>query len=219
MYVPLTKRISGSEPSERIQLWVGKLSVALLGIIAIWVAFNVKRFGGAFDVYMKAESIYKITLFIPVFIGLLFTKTPWWSAIVSVSVGVLAALVVGIFAARQSELPLGFMNILFADIKVTWIGFDLSRYELNAIVGLFVTGTVFLGSAFFNKREGAFKASIESFETDLRTPAYSDPDTKIGHEGLKAYRLMGWLAILIGMILLVHFVQRLCIVTIWKRII
>jgi len=102
VFVPLTKRMSGSEPSERIQLWVGKTSVALLGIIAIWVAFNVKRFGGAFDVYMKAESIYKITLFIPVFIGLLFTKTPWWSAIVSVSVGMLAALVVGIFATRQS---------------------------------------------------------------------------------------------------------------------
>jgi len=202
VFVPLTKRMSGSEPSERIQLWVGKTSVALLGIIAIWVAFNVKRFGGAFDVYMKAESIYKITLFIPVFIGLLFTKTPWWSAIVSVSVGMLAALVVGIFAARQSELPLGFMNILFADIEVTWFGFVLTRYELNAFVGIFVTGTVFLGSAFFNKREGDFKASIESFETDLRTPAYSDPDTKISAEGLKSYRLMAWLAILIGVILI-----------------
>ena len=202
VYVPVATRISGTAPSERIQLWVGKLSVACLGIIAIWVAFNVKRFGGAFDVYMKAESIYKITLFIPVFIGILFTKTPWWSAIVSVSVGVLAALVVGIFAARQSELPIGFMNILFADVKVTWLGCDLSRYELNACVGIFVTGTVFLGSAFFNKREGAFKESIESFEIDLKTPAYSDPDTKIGDEGLKAYRLMGWLAVLIGAILI-----------------
>lgn len=202
VYVPVATRISGTAPSERIQLWVGKLSVACLGIIAIWVAFNVKRFGGAFDVYMKAESIYKITLFIPVFIGILFTKTPWWSAIASVSVGVLAALVVGIFAARQSELPIGFMNILFADINVTWFGFDLSRYELNACVGIFVTGTVFLGSAFLNKREGAFKESIESFEIDLKTPAYSDPDTKMGIEGLKAYRLMGWLAVLIGAILI-----------------
>ncbi len=94
------------------------------------------------------------------------------------------------------------MNILFADIKVTWFGFDLTRYELNAFVGIFVTGTVFLGSAFFNKREGDFKASIESFETDLRTPAYSDPDTKISAEGLKSYRLMAWLAILIGIILI-----------------
>ncbi|MFL3656574.1 MAG: sodium:solute symporter family protein [Opitutales bacterium] len=202
VYVPVATRLSGNAPSERIQLWVGKLSVACLGIIAIWVAFNVKKFGGAFDVYMKAESLYKITLFIPVFIGILFTKTPWWSAIVSVSVGVLAALVVGIFAARQSELPIGFMNILFADIKVTWFGFDLTRYELNACVGIFVTGTVFLGSAFFNKREGAFKDSIESFETDLKTPAFSDPDSKIGTEGLKAYRLMGWLAILIGAIVI-----------------
>ncbi len=151
---------------------------------------------------MKAESLYKITLFIPVFIGILFTRTPWWSAIVSVSVGVVAALAVGVAAARQSELPIGFMNILFADIKVNWLGFDLTRYELNAIVGIFVTGGDFLGSTFFNKREGAFKQSIESFEQDLKTPAQAEPDTKISADGLKAYRLMAKLAILIGIILI-----------------
>ncbi len=202
VYVPIATRIRGAAPGEKVQLWVGKLVVATLGVIAIWVAFNVKRFGGAFDVYMKAESLYKITLFIPVFIGILFTRTPWWSAIVSVTIGVIAALAVGVAAARQSDLPVGFMNILFADIKVNWFGFDLTRYELNAIVGIFVTGGVFLGSTFFNKREGAFKQSIESFERDLKTPAHAEPDTKISVDGLKAYRLMAKLAVLIGLILI-----------------
>lgn len=202
VYLPISTRLSGKAPTERLQLWVGKSIVALLGITAIWVAFNVQRFGGAFDVYMKAESLYKITLFVPVFIGLLFTRTPWWSAIASVAAGVVGVLTVGVCATLQSELPLGFMNVLFADINITLFGFDLTRYELNAIVGLVVTGSVFFGSSFFDKREGAFKTSIESFEKDLNTPAHADPDNKIGVEGLKSYRLMAWLALFIGLALI-----------------
>lgn len=198
VYVPVATRFSGRAPAEKTQMWVGKLCVALLGIIAIWVAFNVKRFGGAFDVYMRAESLYKITLFVPVFLGLLYTKTPWWSALASVAAGVVSVLVIGVFAALQSELPLQFMNILFADISVTWFGFDLTRYELNATVGLAVSGLVFFVSAFFNKRQGDFKTRIESFETDLKTPAYAELDERITPEGLKAYGIMGWLALGMG---------------------
>ncbi len=198
VYVPLVSRIKGHAPAESTQLIVGKACVALLGIFAIWVAFNVKRFGGAFDVYMRAESLYKITLFVPVFIGLLFTRTPWWSAIASVTAGVIGVLGVGVFASLQSELPLGFMNILFADANVTWFRFELTRYELNAIIGLLVTTGVFIASTFFNRREGAFKNRIQSLEKDLKTPAFSEQNTALAPEGLKAYRMMGWLAIGLG---------------------
>lgn len=198
VYVPLASRVKGKAPSERQQLWVGRLCVASLGIFAIWVAFNVQRFGGAFDVYMRAESLYKITLFVPVFLGLLFTRTPWWSAIASIAVGGTGVLIIGVVATLESELPLEFMNILFADIKVTWLGFDLTRYELNALVGLILTSAVFFGSAFFNQRQGAFKKRIESLETDLRTPAYSDQPNHISPVGLKAYELMGKLAMGLG---------------------
>ena len=202
VYVPIFKSVKGREPAERVQLWVGKFFVGSLGVTAIWVAFNVRNFGGAFDVYMKAESLYKITLFIPVFIGLLYTKTPWWSAIASVLAGVAGALVVGVSATMQNGLPTTFMNVLFADIEVTWLGFELTRYELNAFVGIFVSGIVFAGSAFFNKREGSFKERIESFEHDLKTPAYAEAGTSIGREGLSAYRLMGQMAVGLGAVLI-----------------
>ncbi|MDQ8187703.1 sodium:solute symporter family protein [Pelagicoccus sp. SDUM812002] len=209
VYVPISTSIKGAAPSERTQLWFGKASVACLGVFSIFVAFNIKRFGGAFDVYMKAESLYKITLFIPVFFGLLYTKTPWWSAIASVTAGVVGVFFVGITAAREAADGITVMNILFADINATWFGFDLTRYELNAIVGILTSGSVFLASAFFNKREGDFKTRIESFETDLKTPAYSDPNTKIGSEGLIAYRLLGYLSLLIGGILLLVTIPTL----------
>jgi SSS family solute:Na+ symporter len=209
VYVPLTNRLRGSDPTERTQLWVGKSIVALLGLIAIWVAFNVQRFGGAFDVYIKAESLYKITLFVPVFFGLLFTRTPWWSAIASVTAGVASVLIVGVFAAAGTAEGVSFMNVLFADMTVHWIGFELTRYELNALVGLFVSGSVFAASAAFNRRTGDFKDRIEAFEKDLRTPAYADVDDRIRPEGLKAYSLMAWLSIVIGSLLVILVIPTL----------
>ncbi len=202
VYVPIASRVSGKVPTERRQLLVGKTCVALLGIFAIWVAFNVQKYGGAFDVYMKAESLYKITLFVPVFIGLLWTKTPWWSAIASVTAGVVAVLGVGVYASFQSGVAPTAMNVLFSDVAVTWFGLELTRYELNALVGLIVSGGVFYVTSFFNKREGAFRERIESFEKDMKTPAHSHPDTKIGPEGLQSYRFMGRLAVGMGVLLI-----------------
>jgi Na+/proline symporter len=205
VFVPLSTLVRGSQPSEKVQLWVGKTFVGLLGLTAIWIAFNVQRFGGAFDVYMKAESLYKITLFVPVFFGLLYTRTPWWSAIAAVVAGVIVVLGIGVVAALQSTGTVTFMTVLFSDITVEWFGMTLTRYELNALLGLFASGSVFVVSAFFDRRAGAFRQRIESFEKDLRTPAYADVDDRIGPEGLKAYRLMGFLAVGLGLFLLVLF--------------
>ncbi len=198
VFVPLSQRLRGREPEERTQLWVGKGFVALLGVIAIWIAFNVQRYGGAFDVYIKAESLYKITLFVPVFIGLLFTRTPWWSAMASVVAGMLAIFAIGITAAVKSGDPVSFMSILFADIETRWFGMTLTRYELNGILGFVSAASVLLLSAFWNKRSGAFKERIESLEKDLRTPAYSNADDKIRPEGLQAYRLTAILTLGLG---------------------
>jgi len=198
VFVPLTARLRGREPEERTQLWIGKLFVALLGLTAIWVALNVQRYGGAFDVYMKAESLYKITLFVPVFFGLLYTRTPWWSAIAAVAAGMLSILGIGLVAALRSSEPVTFMSILFSDLQVNWLGLTLTRYELNTLLGLVSSGAVLFLSIFLNRRTGDFKERIESLEKDLRTPAYSDIDDRIGREGLQAYQLTAFLSIGLG---------------------
>lgn len=205
VFVPIVTKVRKRAPAERTQLWIGKFFVGLLGLIAIWVAFNVQRFGGAFDVYMKAESLYKITLFVPVFIGLLYLKTPWWSAIAAVVAGVIAVLGIGVAAALENADSLSFMNILFTDLEKTWFGLTFTRYELNAILGLLASGSVFTLTAFFNRRSGTFKDRIESLESDLATPAYANVDDRVRPEGLKAYNLMGLLAIGLGGFLLILF--------------
>jgi VIT1/CCC1 family predicted Fe2+/Mn2+ transporter len=55
-------------------------------------------------------------LFVPVFVGLLWTKTPWWSAIASVTAGVVAVLGVGVYASVQSG-DSHRMNVLFSDVE------------------------------------------------------------------------------------------------------
>lgn len=202
IFVPLTKQITGKDPEEKVQLWVGKGFVALLGVISIWVAFNVQRFGGAFEVSMRANSLYKITLFVPVFFGLLFTKTPWWSAIASVGAGMVSVVAIGVYAALSSGMSPTPMNILFADIKVSWFNFTLTRYELNALIGLAVSSGVFFISAFFNPRTGAFGKRIRAFESDLETPAYSDEEARLSKEGLLVYKLLGVLSLVIGITLM-----------------
>ena len=209
VFVPISKKVRNQAPSEKTQLLVGKIVVATLGVIAIWISFNIQKYGGAFDVYLKAESLYKITLFVPVILGILYTRTPWWTAIVSVTLGVLSVLVIGVAAAIQSEKPVTVMNILLADIETQFLGMAMTRYEMNAFVGLLVCGAVFLLAAFMDKRSGAFKERIESLETDLQTPALADEDHKVGIEGLKAYQIMGILSIALGGLLVVLMIPTL----------
>jgi hypothetical protein len=97
------------------------------------------------------------------------------------------------------------MNVLFTDLEKTIFGFTLTRYELNAILGLLASGGVFTLTAFFNRREGTFKERIESLETDLATPAHADVDDRVRPEGLKAYKLMGILAVILGAFLIILF--------------
>ena len=198
VYVPIARRLRGAEPSERRQLFVGKASVAVMGVVAIWVALNMERFGGAFDVYLRADSIYKAPMFIPVLLGLVYTRTPWWSAIVAFGAGVLGIMATGFVAGVVQGQPVQSLADLFTDIELTVFGLEMGRYEVNMLVGALVSTVAFFASALFAKREGAFKAQIERFEHDLRTPAYAAPGTKLDLRGLRAYRLAGRLALGIG---------------------
>ncbi len=60
----------------------------------------------------------------------------------------------------------------------------------------------FFASALAHRRTGAFAERIESLERDLRTPAYATGE-KLDLRGLRAYRLTGTLAMLIGVLLMV----------------
>ncbi|MGB2959950.1 MAG: hypothetical protein WBG01_04835 [Bacteroidota bacterium] len=199
-YVPLTKRYRGREPSERAQLAFGKTSVAVMGILAIWIALSVGQFGGAFDVYLRADSLYKPSMFVPVMLGLVYTRTPWWSGMVAFGSGVVAILVISVFANLANGIPVDSMGSIFEPINVTVFGVEMGRYEVNTFTGISVSGIVFVLSALFNKRKGAFAERITSLERDLRTPAHATTDA-IDLRGVRAYTFAGRLAVIIGAVL------------------
>jgi SSS family transporter len=203
VYVPAAERVQGHEPTERTQLWVGKACVAIMGVIAIWVALNMERFGGAFDVYMRAESLYKPAMFIPVLLGLVYTRTPWWSGMAALGAGVLGIVVVGVATNLSQGQPLEIMSAIFTDLRLTVWGVELGRYEINTLVGVGLSTVVFLLSSLVDERKGAFRERIEALELDLKTPALAAPGTKLDLRGLRAYRLAGRLAVVIGAVLLV----------------
>ncbi len=201
VYVPIRNRFLGEPPAERHQLWFGKLSVGIMGVIAIWIALNMDRFGGAFDTYLRANSLYTPAMFVPIILGLVFTRTPWWSGMAALGGGVFAILLAGLWINLQQGIPLT-LSGLFSDLRIAPFGIPMGRYEVNTFVGAGASALIFFGSALFNRREGAFKTQIEAFEHDLRTPAYAT-DEPLDLRGLKAYRLAARLTLGIGTLLLI----------------
>jgi len=198
VFVPISRRSLGREPSERTQLAVGRLVVLVLGLIGIAVALTAGQFGGAFDVFIKVSSLYAAPMFVPVLFGLVYTRTPWWSGMASFLGGVAAIVIIGLLANHAQGLPAASVTDLFRDVQVTPFGITLGRYELNSLVGFVVATAIFFLSALVPGRTGAFAARIEAFEADLRTPAYAAPDAVLNLRGLRAYRLAGGLSVAIG---------------------
>ena len=201
-YVPLHRRMKGVIPTERVQLLFGKASVALMGLIATWLAFNMEKLGGVFDVHTKANSLYSAPMFIPVILGLVITRTPWWSGIVAFGSGVAAIVCASFLANVTHGLPANSFASLFLDIDLYFLGMHLTRYELQMLIGISVTTIVFLASIAFASRTGPYKGRIESFEHDLATPAFATA-ADLDLRGLRASILVGRLSILIGCILFI----------------
>ena len=200
--VPISRRLKGMDPSERAQLLMGKLSVAIMGLFSIWVAFNMDKYGGAFDVYLRADSIYKPAMFVPVMLGLLYTRTPWWSGIAAVLGGVLAIVLVGVGAQLAQGGGASVLDAVFSNLEITLGGVVLTRYEINTLVGISVSTLIFAGSAFFDRREGAFAARITALEQDLKTPALAATGVPADPRGLSAFRITAWMSIGLGLLLL-----------------
>ncbi len=207
LYVPLAKRITGNEPTEKRQLIVGRSSVAMMGILAIYVALQMNQFGGSFDTYLRALSLYGPSMFIPVMLGLVYTKTPWWSGMAALGGGVLAVILANIAANINQGLEVSAFGDLFTDVSVTVVGIELTRYEINVLAGVITSSAIFFISALFDKREGAFKDRITSLEHDLQTVANTSTG-KMDRRGFLAYRLAAWLAVAIGAMLVFFFLIR-----------
>ncbi len=201
VYVPISKKVSrGKMPSDRTQLIVGKMSVLTLGILSIIISLSFQKIGSSFDIYMKIYSMTTPAMFVPVMLGMVYRKTPWWSGITTVSVGITATIIMNSVATVMAGQPFERIAHIFTDVQFSLFGIEYGKFELNIFFGVAVSVVVFfVTSRWPNKKEQDI-ARLAALDKDLRTPAYAD-DAPIDKKNIQSYKIVALLSGLIGVLL------------------
>ncbi len=177
VYAPARKKITGTAPSDQNQLAIARLTMLAVGILGIGVALYIPRLGGAFEF---ALGFYSLTaaFAMPVALGLLYTRTPWWSGIASCSAAIAVALTL---------MALGF-----------WKDQAFVRNMLSESAAALL---VFFGSSFWYRREDPRNAEIVRFEADLQRPVIVDGGS-LATADLRVYRLIARVCFVFGAVML-----------------
>ncbi len=177
IYVPLRKRAGLSVPTEANQMRVAQITMLVIGVLGIVAALFIAKTGGAFDFGLKYYSLTGPGFMMPVLLGMIYRKTPWWSGMASSVAAFVAAF--------------GFMA---ADAFPTHV------YERNILSASIAATLVFVISAFFYRADDPRSAEAERLDTDLRTPVPIDSDAPIG--GLRDYQMLATVSVILGVVLL-----------------
>lgn len=174
--VPLRRRFTGDTLSEKGQLRVAWTTMSLVGVLGVIVAFIIPRFGGAFQfalIYFSLTASFQM----PVALGMIFRRTPWWSGIAAST----AALTVAIILMVAGVFP----------------EHDFAR---NMIVEALVASLVFGLSSFWFKADDPRHAGLKDLERDLATPVEPASDTDYGG-AMQVYGLIGVVCLILGGVL------------------
>jgi len=177
MYVPLKKKFSTGEPTEKKQLQVARMTMLIIGTLGVAVALYIPKLGGAFAFALQFYSLTSAFM-MPVALGILYRKTPWWSGIASCSAAIIVALTLMALGLWQDQ---AFTRNIFSEAITATI--------------------VFFGSAFFYKADDPRHAELARFELDLRTPAFGETDAS-AKDSLKAYALLAKICLILGGVLI-----------------
>ncbi|MEE9190574.1 MAG: hypothetical protein V3U16_07375 [Candidatus Neomarinimicrobiota bacterium] len=202
VYVPISKKVNhGEMPSDRTQLIIGKMSVLTLGVLSIIISLSFQKIGSSFDIYMKIYSMTTPAMFVPVMLGLVYRRTPWWSGITSVSIGIISTLIMNAVATVMSGHPLERITHIFADVQFSLFGIEYGKFELNIFFGVVVSAAVFfITSRWPNKKEEDI-VRLAALEKDLQTPAYAENEP-IDKKNIQSYKIVALLSGLIGILLI-----------------
>jgi len=165
-------------PSEKQQLRVGRITVLTLGGLAIVSALIVQKAKGVFDFALLYYSWFTPSMLTPVMLGLVYTKTPSWSAIAAATIGLLLVLAA---------------NTIF--------DFSAHQYEANVFIGVFASAFVFFASSFFEEKDSAARERIGSFSQNLATPA-TVAEYQWDFNTLNSYKVVGVLTAGVGAVLI-----------------
>ena len=176
--VPLRRRLTGQTLSEKGQLRVAWTTMTIVGVLGVVVAFVIPRFGGAFEfalIYFSLTASFQM----PVALGMIFRRTPWWSGIAASSAALVAAIA-----------------LMVAGV---WPEHAFAR---NMIVEAVVASLVFGLSALFLKADDPRHAGLLALERDLATPVEPSPEGRYGGAAMQVYGLIGVVCLILGVVLI-----------------
>lgn len=174
--VPLRRHFTGKTLGEKGQLRVAWTTMSIVGVLGVVVAFIIPRFGGAFQfalIYFSLIAAFQM----PVALGMIFRRTPWWSAMAASSAALIVAItlmVIGVFPEH-----------------------DFAR---NMIVEAVVATLVFAVSAKFFRADDPRHATLKELEHDLQTPMEPD-DAGVSAGAMQVYGLIGSVCLILGVVL------------------
>jgi len=177
IYVPLRKRLGLSAPGDQHQMRIAQVTMLVIGVLGIIAAVFIAKTGGAFSFALKYYSLTGPGFMMPVLLGMIYRKTPWWSGMASsIAAFVAAFTLVGLNA------------------------FPDHVYERNILSATIAATVVFVISAFFYRADDPRSAEAQRFDADLRTPVPVDPNLPAG--GLKDFQMLAMVSVLLGVVLI-----------------
>jgi SSS family solute:Na+ symporter len=177
VYVPLRSKLGMGATTDKQELWVARLTMFVVGVTGVITAFIISKRGGAFDFALKYYSLTGPGFMMPVALGMIWRKTPWWSGMASCIAAFTAA-----FA------------FVFADAWPEHI------YERNVLSAIIAATIVFVISAFFYREEDPASAECRKLDVDLRTPVADEGAVSGG--ALAVYGVIGNLSLVLGVVLI-----------------
>jgi solute:Na+ symporter, SSS family len=174
VYAPLRK-LAGHETTDKQQMRVVHVTMVVVGVCAVVMALYIPRLGGAFSFMLNYLSLGMV-FSVPVLLGLVYRRTPWWSAIAAI----VAALAVGI-----TLMVLGL-----------WKDQALAR---NILSETSVAAAVFALSSRWYRDDDPLSAGARKLNEDLNTPVVGAAAVP---GGLRVFGWVGALSMVLGLVLM-----------------
>lgn len=180
LYLPLRRRLGRAEPTEKHKVGFARLTILFIGVVGIILALMVPRLGGAFKLVAFMSTIV-VGLAMPLGLGLLFRRTPWWSAFATCT-----AYIIFVIA---SELA-GFQQA--------------AAFERNMLGVLIICPGVFFITSLWWKPADPRNASILALDAVLRSPLPEEVETTSAvRPENKVFSVLGMLGLVFAATLIV----------------
>ena len=178
VYVPMRKRFAGQDSSDRHQMRVAQVTMLIVGVLGVGFAFFIATLGGAFEFNLKYFSMVMPSMLMPVMLGIVYRKTPWWSG--------MACLVAGVVTT---------FTLFFLDL------FPNDVYPRNVIGTAVSTTLVFVISAFFYRENDPRSEEARKLDLDLRTPV-EENSAEVDPAAMQVYAMVGNVCYVLSAVLL-----------------